>query len=104
MAERFNNKTNGVTPRRLLAFANPRLRELITETIGDGWLVDLESCAAWSRYAEDPRSGTQWRAVKHANKTALPIYVSRQTRRRRSIPTALFDIQVKRIHEYKRQL
>ena len=102
--EQFTNKTNGVTPRRFLALSNPGLRELITEhdrrRLADG---PRASSASSSRSPTTPRSAAQWRAVKRANKARLADYVAVDGRRRRSIPTALFDVQVKRIHEYKRQ-
>jgi starch phosphorylase len=100
--ERFSNKTNGVTPRRFLALANPGLRELLDDTIGDGWLVDLERLRDLEPYAEDPAFRQQWRAVKRANKARLADYV-RATTGVELNPDWLFDIQVKRIHEYKRQ-
>ncbi|MCV7301277.1 glycogen/starch/alpha-glucan phosphorylase [Mycobacterium barrassiae] len=100
--ERFSNKTNGVTPRRFLALANPGLRELLDDTIGDGWLVDLEKLRDLEPYADDAAFRGQWRAVKHANKARLADYV-RSTTGVELNPDWLFDIQVKRIHEYKRQ-
>ena len=66
--ERFSNKTNGVTPRRFLALANPGLRKLLDDTIGDGWLVDLQRFRNLESYAGDAAFRQQWRAVKHANK------------------------------------
>ena len=100
--ERFSNKTNGVTPRRFLALANPGLRELLDDTIGDGWLVDLEKLRDLESYADDAAFRHQWRAVKHANKARVGDYV-RSTTGVELNPDWLFDIQVKRIHEYKRQ-
>ena len=100
--ERFTNKTNGVTPRRFLALANPGLRDLLDDTIGDGWLVDLEKLRGLEPYADDAAFRGQWRAVKHANKARLADYV-RSTTGVELNPDWLFDIQVKRIHEYKRQ-
>jgi glycogen phosphorylase len=100
--ERFSNKTNGVTPRRFLALANPGLRRLLDDTIGDGWLVDLERLRDLEPYAGDAVFRQQWRAVKHANKERLADYV-RSTTGVELNPDWLFDIQVKRIHEYKRQ-
>jgi glycogen phosphorylase len=100
--ERFSNKTNGVTPRRFLALANPGLRKLLDDTIGDGWLVELDRLRDLESYAEDAAFRHQWRAVKHANKERLADYV-RSTTGVELNPDWLFDIQVKRIHEYKRQ-
>ncbi|MDT5303801.1 MAG: glycogen phosphorylase [Mycobacterium sp.] len=100
--ERFSNKTNGVTPRRFLALANPGLRELLDDTIGDGWLVDLGRLRDLEPYADDAVFRHQWRAVKRANKARLVDYV-RSTTGVELNPDWLFDIQVKRIHEYKRQ-
>ena len=100
--ERFHNVTNGVTPRRFLVLSNPGLARLLDETLGEGWVdgpARLEALEAVRR-----RRGFQerWRAVKRANKEAL----AQRIRERTGIvvdPGALFDIQVKRIHEYKRQ-
>ncbi|GAB4916379.1 alpha-1,4 glucan phosphorylase [Mycobacterium kiyosense] len=100
--ERFGNKTNGVTPRRFLALANPGLRKLLDDTIGNGWMVDLERLRDLESYADDTAFRHQWRAVKHTNKRRLADYV-RSTTGVELNPDWLFDIQVKRIHEYKRQ-
>jgi starch phosphorylase len=100
--ERFSNKTNGVTPRRFLALANPGLRSLLDDTIGDGWLSDLTKLRGLEAYADDPAFRTQWRAVKRDNKARLAAYVA-STAGVDLDPDWLFDIQVKRIHEYKRQ-
>ena len=101
--ERFTNVTNGVTPRRFVALANPRLATLITEAIGDGWLRDLDRLRE-PREARRRRrrSRTRWRAVKQANKTALATWLA-DAHGLTSIRTSLFDAQCKRIHEYKRQ-
>jgi starch phosphorylase len=100
--ERFGNITNGVTPRRFLALSNPGLRELLDETIGDGWLTDLSRLRALEAYADDPAFRQRWRQVKRANKRRLAEYVHATTGIELD-PTWMFDIQVKRIHEYKRQ-
>ena len=100
--ERFSNKTNGVTPRRFLALANPGLRELLDDAIGEGWLSDLERLRGLEAYVDDAAFGGQWRAVKRANKARLADYVRAATGVELN-PDWLFDIQVKRIHEYKRQ-
>lgn len=100
--ERFSNKTNGVTPRRFLALANPGLRELLDDTIGDGWLTDLYKLRGLESVADDPAFRVQWRAVKRVNKERLADFV-RTTTGVELNPDWLFDVQVKRIHEYKRQ-
>jgi starch phosphorylase len=100
--ERFSNKTNGVTPRRFLALSNPGLRELLDDTIGEGWLSDLTKLRGLEGFVEDPAFRGQWRAVKRANKARLAELV-RHTTGVELNPDWLFDIQVKRIHEYKRQ-
>ncbi|HEY6036748.1 MAG TPA: glycogen/starch/alpha-glucan phosphorylase [Kofleriaceae bacterium] len=95
--ERFTNVTNGVTPRRFVALANPRLSDLITSAIGDGWQRDLARLRGLEKLATDAGFQERWRAVKRANKAALAARVGGFD------PTALFDAQCKRIHEYKRQ-
>jgi starch phosphorylase len=100
--ERFTNVTNGVTPRRFIALANPKLTELITSAIGDGWLVDLERLRGLERFADDAGFQDAWRAVKDANKHALADWLLR-TYNLACDPASLFDAQCKRIHEYKRQ-
>jgi len=101
--EKFNNKTNGVTPRRWLAWCNPGLRELISEKLGDGWVADLEQLRRLEPLAEDPEFRTRWHEVKLANKRRLAAMVEADCGVVFN-PEALFDVQVKRIHEYKRQL
>jgi starch phosphorylase len=100
---RINNKTNGVTPRRWLSGCNPGLTGLIREAIGDIFLDDLEHLSALDRLAEDAGFQERFRAVKCANKVALVGYIE-ATIGLNVDPDALFDVQVKRIHEYKRQL
>lgn len=100
--ERFSNKTNGVTPRRFLALSNPGLRDLLDDTVGPGWLTDLRKLRELEPMADDPGFGTQWRAVKRANKARLADYIHANTGVELN-PDWMFDIQVKRIHEYKRQ-
>ncbi|MGO8858945.1 MAG: glycogen/starch/alpha-glucan phosphorylase [Steroidobacteraceae bacterium] len=100
--ERFSNKTNGVTPRRFLALANPRLRELITGSIGDRWVAHLYELKKLEGFIDDASFRQSWRAVKQANKQRLAAYLRKHTGVELD-PTWLFDIQVKRIHEYKRQ-
>jgi starch phosphorylase len=101
--ERFNNKTNGVTPRRWLLQANPLLAGLLTKTLGDAWITDLERLRALEPYAGDGAFRQEFAAVKRANKERLARVIEQAT----SIlvdPDSLFDVQAKRIHEYKRQL
>ena len=100
--ENFCNVTNGVTPRRFVALANPLLTELITEKIGDGWLKDLNRLRELERFADDPAFQQQWREVKLANKKRLAAIIKQRTGIIVS-PDSIFDVQVKRIHEYKRQ-
>ncbi|HEY6483414.1 MAG TPA: glycogen/starch/alpha-glucan phosphorylase [Steroidobacteraceae bacterium] len=100
--EKFSNKTNGVTPRRWLALTNPRLAALINEAIGDGWLKDLGRLAELERFADDPGFQHRWRQIKRTNKVDLAKVALERTGI--SIDCdALYDVQVKRIHEYKRQ-
>jgi starch phosphorylase len=101
--EKFNNKTNGVTPRRWLAWCNPGLGRLITEAIGEGWVADLEQLRRLAPLADDAGFRHRWREVKQANKARLAAMVLAECGVVFS-PDALFDVQVKRIHEYKRQL
>jgi glycogen phosphorylase len=100
--ERFGNVTNGVTPRRFLALANPGLRKLLDDTIGDGWLTDLYKLRGLEAYVDDPEFRQRWRDVKRANKSRLAEYIHSVTGIELD-PTWMFDVQVKRIHEYKRQ-
>jgi starch phosphorylase len=96
---RFTNVTNGVTPRRFLALANPRLRALIDEALGWDWLRDLDRLTELEKFADDTGFQDRWAAVKHANKVDLATYLQGALD-----PDALLDAQCKRIHEYKRQL
>ncbi|MDX1461203.1 MAG: glycogen/starch/alpha-glucan phosphorylase, partial [Xanthomonadales bacterium] len=100
---KFNNKTNGVTPRRWLAAANPRLASLINDTIGGRWITNLEALEELRDHAGTPEFQHQWREVRIFNKQRLARRVERITGISVD-PAALFDVQVKRIHEYKRQL
>jgi starch phosphorylase len=99
---KFSNKTNGVTPRRWMVLSNPRLSQLITEHIGDGWIKDLSRLKALEPLADNPEFRSRWREIKHFNKQTLAsralvrIGVSID-------PSTMFDVLVKRIHEYKRQ-
>ena len=100
---KFNNKTNGITPRRWLLKANPSLAHLITEAIGDRWIRDLEELHKLERFADDFAFRESFRAAKHQNKQALARIVG-GTLGVAVSPKSLFDVQVKRLHEYKRQL
>ncbi len=100
--EKFQNKTNGVTPRRFIMLSNPGLSALLTETLGEGWGKDLGRLREIERYADDSAFQARWRAVKLERKQNLAHIVN--TRLGIQIdPASMFDIQVKRIHEYKRQ-
>ena len=99
----FQNKTNGVTPRRFMALANPRLSELITAHIGDGWLTDLTRLKDLAPLAKEAEFRRKWRAVKQANKADLAAHIARTTKDEVD-PHSIFDVMVKRLHEYKRQL
>ncbi len=101
--KKFNNKTNGVTQRRWLSHCNPLQRDLLNETIGNDWESNLESISKLIPYAEDAAFRKKWHAVKLANKKRLSEYVLKNTGVQFN-ENALFDVQVKRIHEYKRQL
>jgi starch phosphorylase len=101
--EKFNNKTNGVTQRRWLAHCNPGQSKLISDTIGDDWVTHLDHLDKLSPYADDADFRRQWREVKQANKQRLADLVKKECRVEFGMD-AMFDVQVKRIHEYKRQL
>ena len=101
--ERFSNKTNGITPRRWLLKANRGLAALISDAIGDGWIGDLDQLRRLEPLAADPAFQDAFRAVKRANKERLAA-LAVETVRTPLDPQALFDVQAKRIHEYKRQL
>jgi starch phosphorylase len=99
---KFSNKTNGVTPRRWMALSNPRLTSLVSEAIGDSWIKNLDELSKLEPLAQDAAFGQRWREIKHANKLDFAAFV----KERNGIlidPHSLFDVQVKRIHEYKRQ-
>ncbi|MCG7925343.1 MAG: glycogen/starch/alpha-glucan phosphorylase [Candidatus Thiodiazotropha taylori] len=101
--ERFNNKTNGVTPRRWLAASNGGLRQLIDEQVGNGWISDLDKLKKLESLADSPSFQKKWRQVKTDNKQRLAELVKVDCDVDFD-PEAMFDVQVKRIHEYKRQL
>ena len=101
--ERFSNKTNGVTPRRWLLLANPALARTITEAIGDGWITDLGELARLKPLADDRSFRDAFRSAKRAAKSAFAEWL-RSTSGQTVDPDSMFDCQIKRIHEYKRQL
>jgi len=101
--EKFNNKTNGVTQRRWLAHCNPRQSELISQTIGTEWVTQLDHLNKLKPYADKAKFRQRWREVKRANKQRLAALVEKECGVKFDVD-ALFDVQVKRIHEYKRQL
>ena len=100
---RINNKTNGITPRRWLFKCNPALATLITEAIGEAWIRDLDELQALRPFAEDTGFRDLWARIKRRNKEGLATW-ARRTEDFTLDPDLLFDVQVKRIHEYKRQL
>ena len=100
--EKFTNVTNGVTPRRWVALANPQLSALLNETIGEGWVSDLDQLRQLERYADDAVFLERWGATKLSVKRHLTQYIHRHTGVLVD-PASMFDVQVKRIHEYKRQ-
>ena len=101
--EKFNNKTNGITQRRFLLHANPLLADWITERIGDKWITDLSEVKKLGVYVEDEKSRQEYMNIKYKNKVRLANYILEHN----GIvvdPRSIFDVQVKRLHEYKRQL
>jgi starch phosphorylase len=99
---KFSNKTNGVTPRRWMALSNPRLSSLISEAIGDSWIKNLDELLKLEPFVEDAAFRQRWRDIKYANKVEFAAFA----KQRNGVlidPQSLFDVQVKRIHEYKRQ-
>jgi glycogen phosphorylase len=100
---KFTNVTNGITPRRWLLEANPRLADAISKRIGDGWITDLDRLAEVARYADDRAFQQEAAAVKRANKAHLADLIA-ETLALKVDPASLFDVQAKRLHEYKRQL
>jgi len=101
--EKFTNKTNGITPRRWLLISNPKLALLITEKIGKNWIKNLEEIKQLEQFIDDPEFRHNWNQIKSENKQDLAAYIERNTGVIVN-PNSLFDIQVKRLHEYKRQL
>ena len=103
VSERFNNKTNGVTPRRWLLAANPLLADAITARIGDTWITHLDELTKLASHADDPVFRDEVRMIKQRNKDQLARYIEQE----HGIAVdrnSIFDVQVKRLHEYKRQL
>jgi glycogen phosphorylase len=101
--EKFNNKTNGITPRRWLKVCNPKLSALITEKIGKGWIKNLDELKKIAEFKDDKAFVKKWMEIKLENKIAFAETV-RKTTGHVVDPNSIFDVQVKRIHEYKRQL
>jgi glycogen phosphorylase len=101
--EKFQNKTNGVTPRRWLLMSNPPLSALITEKIGDRWVTHLDDLKQLEAFVDDPEFQARWKTIKQDNKQRLADYIQR-TNNIEVDANSLFDVQIKRIHEYKRQL
>jgi len=100
---KFNSKTNGITPRRWLLDVNPELADLISSHLGFGWITDLDQLRGLEPLVDDPLFCEKWRRIKLDNKNALADYINK-TSKVVVNPESMFDIQVKRIHEYKRQL
>ena len=100
---KFNNKTNGITPRRWLLKANPHLAQLITSVIGERWITELEELRKLEAFAADPDFCERFRIIKRGNKEMLAKHIAREHGIHVS-PDSLFDVQAKRMHEYKRQL
>ena len=103
MPEKFNNKTNGITQRRFLLHANPLLADWITDKIGDGWVTDLKQLEKMLVYVNDEKARQEFMQIKHKNKVRLAKYIKEHNRIDVN-PDSIFDVQVKRLHEYKRQL
>ncbi len=100
--DKFSNKTNGVTPRRWMVLANPQLARLLTSRLGHSWIHDLEKLRKLESMVDDPEFAREWRAIKHHNKQRLAAYIH-QTLGITVDPDSMFDVLVKRLHEYKRQ-
>jgi len=102
MPEKFNNKTNGITQRRFLLHGNPLLADWVTEHIGDGWITDLSQMAKLKPLAEDEKARKEFMEIKYQNKVRLAEYILKHNGVELD-PNSIFDVQVKRLHEYKRQ-
>lgn len=103
MPEKFNNKTNGITQRRFLLHGNPLLADWITDKIGDGWITDLSLLKKLEVYVDEPRYQQEFMQIKRKNKVRLAKYI-KENNGIDVNPDSIFDVQVKRLHEYKRQL
>lgn len=103
MPEKFNNKTNGITQRRFLLHGNPLLADWVTSKIGDDWITNLQHMGELKVYAEDLRCQKEFMQIKYQNKVRLAAYI-KEHNGIEADPRSIFDIQVKRLHEYKRQL
>lgn len=103
MPEKFNNKTNGITQRRFLLHGNPLLADWVTSKIGDDWITNLQHMGELKVYAEDLRCQKEFMQIKYQNKVRLAAYIKEHNGIEVD-PRSIFDIQVKRLHEYKRQL
>ena len=102
MPEKFNNKTNGITQRRFLLHGNPLLADWVTDHIGDGWITDLAQMAKLKPLADDPKAQKEFMEIKYQNKVRLAEYIKKHNGVEVD-PNSIFDVQVKRLHEYKRQ-
>ncbi len=103
MPEKFNNKTNGITQRRFLLHANPLLSSWVTGHIGDDWITDLSKISGLKLYADDKKAQQEFMNIKYQNKVRLAKYIKEHNGVDVD-PRSIFDVQVKRLHEYKRQL
>ena len=103
MPEKFNNKTNGITQRRFLLHGNPLLASWITDHIGDEWITDLPQLSKLKVYVDDPKAQQEFMNIKYQNKVRLAKYIQEHNGIEVD-PRSIFDVQVKRLHEYKRQL
>ena len=103
MPEKFNNKTNGITQRRFLLHANPLLADWVTDHVGDEWITDLPALSRLRIYADDEKAQQEFMNIKYQNKVRLAKYI-REHNGIEVDPRSIFDVQVKRLHEYKRQL
>ena len=103
MPEKFNNKTNGITQRRFLLHGNPLLADWVTKHIGDKWITDLSEMAKLKPLADDPKARKEFMEIKYQNKIRLAKYIKEHNGIEVD-PESIFDVQVKRLHEYKRQL
>ena len=103
MPEKFNNKTNGITQRRFLLHGNQLLADWITDKIGDGWITDLAQIGKLKAYVDDEQARKEFMEIKYRNKVRLAAHIKKHNGIEVD-PNSIFDVQVKRLHEYKRQL